>query len=62
MAPVDLQAAQVYNSAGQLVWDKRYNGNATTEVNVDLKNMANGVYVLKMIYSGKTVVERIVKN
>ena len=60
--PADLQAAQVYNAAGQLVWDKRFNGNANTEVMVDLKNMARGVYVVKLIYNAKTIVERIVKN
>lgn len=60
--PADLQAAQVYNAAGQLVWDKRFNGNANTEVLVDLKNMARGVYVVKLIYNAKTIVERIVKN
>jgi hypothetical protein len=60
--PADLQAAQVFNSAGQLVWDKRFNGNANTEVMVDLKNMARGVYVVKLIYNAKTIVERVVKN
>lgn len=60
--PVDLQSAQVYNAGGQLVWDKRFSGSTPTEVFVDLKNLANGVYVLKMIYTNKTVVERIVKK
>ncbi|MBC7890514.1 MAG: T9SS type A sorting domain-containing protein [Ferruginibacter sp.] len=62
LPPVNLKAVQVYNSAGQLVRDNRYNGNANTEVNIDLGNLASGVYVLKMIYSNKIVVERIVKN
>jgi hypothetical protein len=62
VAPMDLQAAQVYTSAGQLVWDKRFSGNANTEITVNMAAMAKGVYVLKMIYSNKTVVERIVKN
>jgi hypothetical protein len=60
--PVDLQSAQVYNAAGQLVWDKRYNGNADRQITVDLGNKANGVYVLKLIYTNKTVIERIVKH
>ncbi|MBL0355362.1 MAG: T9SS type A sorting domain-containing protein [Chitinophagaceae bacterium] len=60
--PVDLQSVQVFNSAGQLVWDKRYNGNADRQITVDLKNLSKGMYILKMIYSNKTVVERIVKN
>lgn len=60
--PVELQSMQVFNSAGQLVWHKRYNGNANTEINIDLDNMSGGVYILKMMYSNKMVVERIVKR
>jgi hypothetical protein len=60
--PVDLKSAQVFNSAGQLMWERQYNGNAERQITVDLKNVAKGVYILKMIYTGKTVVERIVKN
>jgi len=62
LPPVELQLVQVFNSAGQLVWDKRYNGNANTEIFIDLRNLSGGVYILKMIYSNKMVVERIVKN
>jgi hypothetical protein len=60
--PVDLQAVLVYNSAGQLVWSKEYNGNADRQITVNLKNVANGMYILKMIYTNRTVVERIVKT
>jgi len=60
--PVQLQALQVFNSAGQLVWDKRFNNNATTETTINLGNLSRGVYILKMIYSNKTIVERIVKQ
>lgn len=62
LPPIGLQSVQVYNAAGQLVWDKRFNGNATTEVNINLANAASGLYILKMMYSDKTLVERIVKN
>lgn len=61
-APKDLQGVQVFNAAGQLVWDKRYSGNAPRQIMVDLKQMAKGVYVLKLVYEQKTIVERIVKN
>ncbi|MES2848887.1 MAG: M43 family zinc metalloprotease [Bacteroidota bacterium] len=59
--PLDLKAIVIYNSGGQLVWSNEYNGNANKQVTVNLHNVANGVYVLKMIYTNKTVVERIVK-
>jgi Secretion system C-terminal sorting domain len=61
VAPTDLKAAQVFNSVGEVVWDKRYNGAANTEEFVDMSKLAKGVYVLKMTYATKTVVERIVK-
>jgi len=60
--PVDLQAVQIFNPAGQLVWDKRYNGTAERRINVDLSSKARGLYILKMMYTNKTVIERIVKN
>lgn len=60
--PVDLQAVMVYNTAGQLVWSKQYNGNADRVITVNTESLARGVYVLKMMYTNKTVVERIVKN
>lgn len=60
--PTNLRSAQVFNSAGQLVWDARYNGNAPNQFLIDLTRQAKGVYVLKMVYTNKTVVERIVKN
>jgi hypothetical protein len=60
--PVDLQSVSVFNAAGQLVWSKEYNGNAARQITIDLKHAASGLYVLKMIYSNKTVVERIVKQ
>ncbi len=60
--PAGLQSAQVYNAAGQLVWQKEYKGNADRKIYVDLSNKANGLYILKMIYTNKTIVERIVKN
>jgi len=60
--PVDLQSVQVFNAAGQLVWDRRYNGNADRQITVDLKTLSGGLYILKMIYTNKTIVERIVKR
>ena len=60
--PVDLQSVQVFNSAGQLVWDKSYNGNAARQITVDLKQLASGLYILKMTYTNKTILEKLVKH
>ncbi|MFM2360880.1 MAG: hypothetical protein RLY16_2873, partial [Bacteroidota bacterium] len=61
-APVDLQTVQLFNAAGQLVWEKHYNGTAERLINVSTSNLAKGIYVLKLVYTNKTIVERLVKN
>ena len=60
--PTTLQGAHIYNSMGQLIWSKAYNGDAYTEMPVDLGSAPAGIYILKLQYSDKTVVQRIVKQ
>ncbi|MDQ2720238.1 MAG: choice-of-anchor J domain-containing protein [Bacteroidota bacterium] len=60
--PTTLQSAAIYNSVGQLVWKKDYNGTAYTEMTVNLGNLAAGVYIVKLQFSNRTVVDRIVKQ
>ena len=60
--PVTLQAAHIYNSVGQLIWSKTYNGNAYTQMPVDLSGAAPGVYMIKLQYTHRTVVQKIVKE
>ncbi len=60
--PVTLQSAHIYNSVGQLVWSKEYNGKAYTLMNVDFSGPPPGVYILKLQYTDKTVVQKIVKQ
>lgn len=60
--PVTLQRASVYNSLGQLIWSKSYNGNAYTEMPVDLGNAPSGIYFVKLQYTDKSVIQKIVKQ
>ncbi|HUZ61888.1 MAG TPA: choice-of-anchor J domain-containing protein [Hanamia sp.] len=60
--PVTLQSAHIYNSVGQLIWSKEYNGNGYTEMPVDLGNAPAGVYFLKLQYTDRAVVQKIVKE
>ena len=60
--PTTLQSVGIYNSVGQLVWAKDLNGSGNTEMTVDLGKLAAGVYIVKLKYLEKTVVERIVKQ
>jgi hypothetical protein len=43
------------------VWTKNFNGTAFKEEIVDLSTMARGIYFVKLKYTDKTVVERVVK-
>lgn len=60
--PVTLQAAHIYTSTGQLVWSQNYYGKASTEIPVDLSNVSPGVYFLKLQYTDKTIVQKLVKQ
>jgi hypothetical protein len=60
--PVNLQSAHIYNSFGQLIWKKEYNGNAYTQMPVDLSGAPPGVYIVKLQYTDKSVVQKIVKE
>jgi hypothetical protein len=60
--PINLETARVYNSIGQMVWSKDYNGKAYTEMPVDLGAAPAGVYYVKLFYTDKTVVQKIVKQ
>lgn len=61
-APVNLRAVEVYNSTGQQVWDKRYNGNAPTEITVNIAKYSAGIYMLKLFYTNKTIEQKLVKQ
>ena len=60
--PVTLQSIAIYNAVGQLIWTKNLNGSGYTEMPVDLGNQAPGIYIVKLKYTDKTVIERIVKQ
>jgi hypothetical protein len=60
--PINLESVCVYNTAGQLVWSQQYSGNASTEIPVDMSNAPAGVYYVKLFYTDKSVVQKIVKQ
>lgn len=60
--PVTLQSVQIYNSIGQLVWQQQYNGKAYKMIYVNLGNAAPGIYTVKMNYTDKTIIDRVVKQ
>lgn len=60
--PITLQSARIYNSVGKLVWAKDYYGKAYTLMNINFDTPPPGVYILKLFYTDKTVVQKIVKQ
>lgn len=62
LRPVDLRGIQITNAAGQLMWERKYSGNAVSNIPVDLSRFASGVYNVKMIYTNKVITQRLVKR
>ncbi len=59
-----LRYVNVYNSTGQLVWKKEFNGNAENLITVNLSGKMAGVYIVTLGYTDKNrnVSERIIKQ
>jgi Pregnancy-associated plasma protein-A/Secretion system C-terminal sorting domain len=63
LAPTDLRYVEVYNAAGKLVYRRQYMpGAAAPSINVNLSNQAAGVYSVKLGYTNKQIVEKIIKT
>ncbi len=60
--PVTFQSVNIYNSVGQLIYTKNFNGTGYTEMPVDMSSFAAGMYIVKLKYTDKTVVERMIKQ
>ena len=60
--PVNLESVRVYSTAGQLIRSQQYSGNASTEILVDMSNAPAGVYYVKLFYTDKSVVQKVVKQ
>lgn len=60
--PVNLKSVQIYNATGQLVWQQHFQGDANKIIYADLSNTARGVYMVKLTYTDKTIVDRVIKQ
>jgi hypothetical protein len=61
-APVTLRSIQVINSAGQTVVEKRYKGDAITQIPIEMSPFPAGIYIVKLIYNEGTRTERVIKG
>lgn len=63
LPPTDLRYIEVFNARGQLVYRKGFGtGGANSTEGIDLSNLASGVYTVKLGYTNKQIVERIIKT
>jgi hypothetical protein len=63
LTPTDLRFIEVYDSRGRIVYRKQFgNGGANSSEKVDLYREAAGVYTVKLGYTNKMIVERIIKT
>lgn len=49
--PTKLRFISVFNSLGQLVWNKQYNGTAQKQEVVDMSTRSSGVYIVRLGYA-----------
>jgi hypothetical protein len=57
----DLRAYAVYSSIGQLIKSKTFTGRADNFIEVNMQNQPSGIYIVKLIYSNRTVSQRVIK-
>jgi hypothetical protein len=63
LAPTDLRSIGVYDSRGRQVYGKQFGSNgANSTEKVDISREAAGVYTVKLSYTNKQIVERIIKT
>ncbi len=60
--PTNLRAIRVMNSTGQMVAARSYNGNAGSNITIDMSRYANGLYNVELIYSDKSIRQTIIKR
>ena len=60
--PVNLKNISIYNSVGQLIFQKKYSGNANSQIFLNLSYLARGIYIVKLNYTDQTIVQRVVKD
>jgi hypothetical protein len=57
--PTTLKSVRIFNSAGQLVWQKEYSLTAPKIIDVDLSRNAAGVYIVELRYSTRGTDQQI---
>lgn len=61
LAPTNLRGVGFYNAAGQRLMYQSFNGNADSYLPFNISRFAAGIYSVKVVYTNKTVTQRIIK-
>ena len=61
-APQNLRIISVYNWVGQLVSQQQFNGEAPVQIITNLSKLSRGMYIIKLTYTDKFVVQKVLKN
>ncbi|MFM7839119.1 MAG: choice-of-anchor J domain-containing protein, partial [Chitinophagaceae bacterium] len=61
LPPTDLRGIQVSNALGKVVYSQSFSGNAPNNIPLRLNGSANGVYQVKLIYTNRVVLQRMLK-
>lgn len=58
----NLRGVAVYSSTGQLVWKAQYSAStALNYIPINLSHVASGIYIVKLVYTDKTITDKIMK-
>lgn len=62
LRPVNLTGIQIVNTGGQLIWFQQFNGNALSNIPLDLSRYMAGIYFIRLLYTDKVITQRIIKT
>lgn len=60
--PTNLKGIGIYDVAGQRIVERMIGNNGSTRYDFDLSPYANGLYTVRIVFSDRTVVHKVIKN
>jgi hypothetical protein len=60
--PTNLRHIAIYSSTGQKVAERLINGAGNTLYNFDLNRFADGVYIVQVVFSDRTITQKFIKR
>lgn len=60
--PTGLRSVNIYNSSGQLIWQRNFNGNAEKIITINAAGWARGIYTVRLLFDDRAITDRVVKQ